>query len=242
MSNALRKSERVVVVPYQPKRKWLIAAIVVVCVLLSCAASFLYTAYRLEVWQADLTGQRDSLIEQLLSASEQLEQQQSQLATISMGADIDRQSAEVLKTQVGLGQKTVSELNEELSFYRNLMNPKAGQTGLDAYRFLVYGLNGTEALRYRLVLQQLGTEQKLISVKVKVTLLGSIKGEPTQILLQDTLAEESAWSDTVKFRYYHNLDGRFTLPEDFTPEQVEVVLTQSRRSPATHIFEWELLE
>lgn len=240
--NALRESERVIVVPYRPKRKLVVGLMILLLIVLSCVAGFLYSAYRLEFWRADLLGQRETLIEQLLSASTTLDEQEAQLATISMGANIDRQAAEALKVQLVERQKTIAELNEELSFYRNLMNPKAGQSGLDAYRFLVYGLNDSDQLRYRLVLQQLGTGQQLITVSVKASILGSIDGEPAQLLLSDLLDDKSAWRDNVKFRYYHDIEGRFLLPEGFTPEKLEVVLKAGRKAATTHSFEWELLE
>lgn len=242
MSKALRRSERVVVVPYRPKFKIVMAMLLLVLVALSCVAGFLYTAYRLELWRADLLGQRDLLVEQLLQTSAKLETQEAQLATVTMGAEIDRQAADALKEQLVERQKTIAGLNEELSFYRNLMNPTAGQSGLDAYRFLVYGSTASDQLRYRLVLQQLGTAQRLINVDVNARVIGTIDGEPVKLDFANLLVDGGNWVSEVKFRYYYDLEGRFRLPEDFVAEQLEVVLTQARKAPTTHIFDWKILE
>jgi len=161
---------------------------------------------------------------------------------VGTGAKIDREAAEALKLELAQRQRKISELNEDLSFYRNLMNPKEGQTGLDVYRFLVYGLTDTKQLRYRLVLQQLGTSQKFISVAVQVTLEGTIAGEPTRIELKDLVTEQTSWQERLKFRYYHDVEGQFSLPEGFVPIRTEVSLTQTRRAPKLYSFDWEISE
>ncbi len=242
MKAPLKNYDRVVAVPYRPKRKILIGITIVAFVLASCLAGFLFTAYKLEFWQADLQAQRDNLAEQLLAEVDNNEMLQSRLVTVQLGADIDRKAAEELKRQLLDKQRLVSVLKEELSFYRNLMNPESGQNGLDAYRFLVYGSSGKDQFRYRLVLQQLGASQKLITVAVSAVIKGELNGEQMQLSLQDIHAPETPWDGSVRFRYYHNLEGQFILPEGFEAKSIEVSLKKGRNKAKTYNFDWTILE
>lgn len=242
MKSPFKRSHRMVVVPHRPWRSVVYGVALVGFIVLGSALGFWVAGNRLAIWHENIVAQRDQLIEDLVATVERADELESQLANAQMGAEVDRRAAAELQASLLDRQRLISELTEELSFYRNLMNPQQGQNGLDAYRFLVYGLGETNRFRYRLTLQQLGTGQKLISVDAWAEIVGERDGQTETLALSDLSLSATPWEDDVRFRFYLNLEGVFELPVDFEPKQIVLTLKESRKAEKTYHFDWQLVE
>ena len=249
IKNRRPEAKRMVAAPYRPRQKQLLAAVFVLAVLGSVVMAFLVTAYRVELWQQnlhsqrnDLLDQREHLVEQVLALVKEIETLRHRLVTVGTSAEIDRKAATDLQLEVQQRQRQIEALSEELSLYRNLMNPKEGQNGLDVHKFLVYGLAEARHFRYRLILQQLGTGQRVISVAVAAVIQGTEAGAEVEYTAAKLSAEDTPWDEKVKFRYYYDLEGRLVLPEGFEPETIVVTVKASRKAAKTYTFDWISLE
>ena len=93
---------------------------------------------------------------------------------------------------------------------------------------------------YRFVLTQVGDNRRHASGEVTITLRGRRGDEAVTMILSDQLA---AGSETrFRFRYYQELTGRFSLPEDVVPEQMTVSasVSGSRQSNPEKSLIWQL--
>jgi len=235
--------ERVVVVKQATQenpwpRRLILAAVVLVLGL----SGFLVALFNTEHWYADLAEENARLQRELIDQADINQELLREVTTVRAGALVDREAAETVRVELRDYQSEIASLKESIQFYENLMNPSGGKTGLSAFDFLLYPTSESNVYRYRLVLQQLGSNQKMIAANVGVVVHGAQADGATSLPLSSmTLGEPLA--SKLTFRYYYNAEGRLRIPDDFTPERVVVDLQGKKKSSKQQFeFNWQVTE
>ncbi|MCP5019173.1 MAG: hypothetical protein GY938_28410 [Ketobacter sp.] len=180
--------------------------------------------------------------------TEQLKQDVSQLqeqaAIHKHGSELERQASErVRKENISL-QNRVSELEEAVSFYKGIMAPRKNDKGLRIERLELSSTVNKRRFKYKVVMTQVADNSSYISGSVSLNLVGVRQGVKESIPFEQLSQEQSSSGIPFKFRYFQNVDGEIVVPDEFVPEQIEVI-AQSKGRKATRLekrFDWNVLE
>lgn len=146
--------------------------------------------------------------------------------------------AQVEKSLADL-QSRLGEQSQELAFYRGIVSPADGMSGLRVQRLRV--LPGVEAHQYRLrvVLIQAGRQDAAVAGSLEVTVDGQQAGRAVSLPLGEIADQSKALS--FSFRYFQELEADITLPADFEPQRVQVeVRTKAADAPVRQAYVWKL--
>lgn len=112
-------------------------------------------------------------------------------------------------------------LKKELAFYQKIMAPEKEADGLAIDEVTILPTESANHYRFIVVLVQNKKRRRSAKGFVELKIAGSQKGKPTTILLKD-ISDISKESLKFSFQYFQRIAGEFTLPQDFTPENIEV--------------------
>ena len=82
----------------------------------------------------------------------------------------------------------------------------------------------------RLVLVQAMKHDRKVSGDVSLTIFGDQDGVETSYALAQLLRDDEETTWTYSFRYFQNFDRQLVLPDDFTPERIDVEVRSRTRS------------
>jgi hypothetical protein len=136
-------------------------------------------------------------------------------------------------------QDEVLALKEEVAFYRGIVS--AGkEKGLNIQTFVLDKENSSGAYRFQLVLTQHLKRVKMISGKVKLKVMDEQDGRPKDLLLSDVAGKQRDYLK-FEFKFFQRIEGRFTLPDGFKPERLQIEVVSSGKRPASveKSFEWQ---
>lgn len=164
--------------------------------------------------------ERDALQVRIRQVSEELQAARDELALHRTGAEVALEAQDQVRGEIRELRGQIAELEEAVAFYKSVMSPGAGEQGVRIEKIGVAAANEPGVFTYRFVLTQVGDNRRHASGQVAVTLRGRRGDEAVTLTLTDLLATGS--ETRFRFRYYQELTGRFTLPEDVLPEQLTV--------------------
>lgn len=173
------------------------------------------------------------------AARAHVESAERELAALRTRGEVDRQSLELVRREMVAQKQYVTELEEDLRFYRSLMSPEGapGQVQIREPEIVPTTQEGQYA--YRLVLHQEAVKHQLIRGEINFGLEGKRDGESEVIPLGDEGAPAP-----VKFRYFQEFTGSFTLPRGFEPVKVfvQVEVSKPRKLEVRKEFTWPVIE
>ncbi len=153
-----------------------------------------------------------------------------QLETALLGAEVDRRALEGVRTEVAELKTQMAALQEENQFYRNLMSPAGSQRGLTFGAVEIVDTERPRAFRFKVVMQQLGTNQRQLTGTLSFNLVGRQAGQRVVLPLKDVSTDVDATNIKLKFKYFQNIEGDLVLPEGFEPERIELEARSSQPS------------
>lgn len=134
-------------------------------------------------------------------------------------------------------------LRKELSFYQKVMAPEMEQEGFYIDSFNVEPTSSINYYRFALILMQQERRRSQVKGTLNIKLVGSQGGERKALDLSKLLSESSD-NFAFSFKYFEIVRGEFTLPVDFSPEQVQVESKlkngKSGKRDLARTFEWQL--
>jgi hypothetical protein len=135
-------------------------------------------------------------------------------------------------------QSKQADLQEEVTFYKGIVSPGAGEEGLRV-QSLRFASDGAPRLyHYRLVLTQVRTRELKISGSVNMKVYGTQDGKPVTLDARD-LSPNSKGPAGFAFQYFQSLEGDMLLPQGFTPGRVEVTAQESGHQAVQQNFDWQ---
>ena len=192
---------------------------------------------QLEVEQ--LRDDRRSLSKQLRAALAEVDQLKDQVAYANRSSEIDSQACETVKGSLSNLQAEVSDLREQLAFYRGIVAPDVSKAGVRVYEFKVVKNPTSQAYQYELVLIQSTRSERQVGGRIQIQIEGISRGAQQTLKLDETLAG-SAQNLQFSFKYFEQFTGDFRLPEGFKPIRVLVTLvpTTAKSPSVREQFDW----
>ena len=235
------QGERLEIVAFNPVRR-LITRVTVLSLMLILAFSGYYYG-QWTIWHERGTAviERNELrLKTKKQEKELIELRRTVLVTESSNA-VDKQTyQEVQQTVLNLNAR-IAKLENELHFYQRVMAPEKADRGLRIDRFDIKSTSDSNVFDYQLVITQVTDNNSFIEGHALVSLIGA-RGKTLSVTLplKDVSPEVDELSVRFRFRFFQNVAGQIHLPEDFTPEKVQVIL-QSTGNKAMRIeteFDW----
>ena len=204
------------------------------------------SAYALYVsangWAQDelfaLHQQRDELLVTVEALRDGNSALRERVAILERAQQVEGKAYEDVDVHLGSLQDEVLALKEEVAFYRGIVS--AGkEKGLKIQTFVVDKETTPGAYRFRLVLTQQLKRVKTISGTVRLKITDKQNSKPRSLLLSD-MSGEQANSLEFEFKFFQRIEGRFTLPDGFKPDRLQIRVVSKGKKPASveKSFEW----
>lgn len=225
----------------KPNHRWLWWPATVLLTMLGFAAGLLYS----QLYPLTDSGQAQRQLQvQLADVSRAYRQTEDQRRQLELLREIDLLAAARMRDVYNESLAQNASLSETLALYKGVLEPENQLRGLQVRDMEVRDL-GDQAFGLRAVFSQLDIDAVRINAKARIQLIGvdrDFAGEliimPLSDLSSDLIDEEL----DLDFVVYQVVDVLFSLPVEFTPVQIEVVLIPERGSAITRLFDWQLME
>lgn len=225
--------------PRQTARQVLFLVAVVAAIL---AATYWYAHDRGLALGQQVLLERDALSLRLDKQTLQVTELRQQITQMSIGGDIDKKATEDVQGAVVTLQNQIAELEEEVHFYKRVMDPISIDTGLRIERLVLQPTADARRYRYRLLLIQKVDKHHYIQGGVKISVRG-VQNEEVKALALSELNKQVTGSLRYRFKYYQYISGEMTLPEGFVPEQVQIVAQSTgsgKKQKIDTVLDWQL--
>jgi len=170
---------------------------------------------------------RRALASEIMRLQSDNETLRRQLSLLKAAGRVDSEAYGRVSREIDDLHSQIVELNEELAFYRGIMAPTDGQNGVQVQTVQIEPADGDRAYRVRLVLVQVGRQDRRISGSLRVAIVGvGAKGSDRLAL---RAPDDDGQDLRFAFRYFQILEGEVTLPAGFRPERLDVHLDPAGR-------------
>src|SRR5579862_4766360 len=225
---------KLVVRPHAPRR---LAALWTVGLLL--AGTIVYTAFELGRYDAGFRVV-DS-VRGALSASRRIrtlesenENQRRQLEAAETARRVDREGYKQVERSLGDMQSQIARLNQDLSFYRGLVQPDSViHVKVQQMQIVPDTVPGQYHLKF--VLMQTGKPDKEVAGSALITIDGLQQGKPSSVTLGQ-IASSRRVSLAYSFRYFQDYDEPIQLPQGFEPTRVGIEIHSGKDRDPSHSF------
>ena len=177
---------------------------------------------------------------QRLNALEGLQQSlERELAASKLAADVQEQAAQELQQRLTqlLGEKV--ELENAVSFYRDLMEVGEKREGLRVASFTVLATNTPQIFQFSILVTQIAEKRKYVAGDIQLKVIGILQGGRQEVIF-DAKNAVVGFPLKLRFKYFQDLVGQIRLPSDFIPERVSISVQQNGKKTAGADFEWSL--
>lgn len=169
---------------------------------------------------------------------EELERQQAILET---SREIDSETYARVEAELERLQKRIQAQEEELAFYRGIVTPADGVSGLRVQSLELEPSDSERRYRLRLTLVQAIVHEDRVSGGIRLGVGGQLDGESVDLDYAEVAAENPPRALGYDFRYFQTLERELALPVGFEPDTVTVELRPREPSgdPVTQQFGWD---
>ncbi|MEL7400088.1 MAG: DUF6776 family protein [Pseudomonadota bacterium] len=187
-----------------------------------------------------LTTERDGLQSELLDSEREISRLTQRVGVLEKGGEVDRQATEGIRQTVKELKAHISTLEEEVAFYKGIMAPSANDKGLRISKININAAEQAGQYEYSIMLTQVADNSSYISGLAAVNFVGTQGGEKVILPLRDLDSGVADLGVKFRFRYFQEVKGTLNLPQQFVPEQVQVVLqsTGSKAQRVEESIEW----
>jgi uncharacterized protein DUF6776 len=227
---------KLVVRSYAPRRR---AVLLGFSALL--AALILYAAFELGRYDAGFRVV-DS-VRGALSASARIRaleaenaRQRTQLEAAEVARRVDREGYKQVERSLGDMQSQIARLNQDLSFYRGLVQPDSlVHVKVQQMQIVPDAAGPADAGQYHLkfVLMQTGKPASVVAGSAAIVVDGLLHGKPVSLSFAE-LSPNRRVSLAYSFRYFEDFDELIRLPQAFEPTRIGVEIHSGKDS--SHSF------
>jgi hypothetical protein len=153
---------------------------------------------------------------------------------------IDQQAAKDIQLQLATLQEELQAANEEVKFYRGIMAPGEGPSGLHIHRLELTRDLQPDAYHYDLVLTRMEHHDRIVTGQVEWKIIGNNGGETRELKLSDVTSPEVDHLG-FRFRYFQHLTGIIRLPRGFRARVGKLSVKATGKDavePVEKSFEW----
>ncbi|MDP9084832.1 MAG: hypothetical protein M3N50_13885 [Pseudomonadota bacterium] len=225
---------KLVVRSYAPKHRallWSVAGLL--------TAGVLYATFELGRWDAGFRVV-DS-VRGALSASTRIRdleaanaKQRSQLEAGEVARRVDREGYKQVERSLGDMQSQIARLNQDLSFYRGLVQPDS-IIHVKVQQMQIVPQTTPGQYRLKFVLLQTGKPDSVVAGHAGITIDGLLKGKPSSLTFAQVTPNRRVGL-AYSFRYFQDYDEPVQLPAGFEPTRVGIDIHSGRDKDASHAF------
>jgi hypothetical protein len=166
--------------------------------------------------------ERDNYVEQIEELTDRNGELLARNAQLERASQIEHNAYLDVKSSLTKLQDELLELQKEVAFYQSIVSPELKE-GLKVQSFQLAETGFGEQVRYSLVLTKTGKNDRYVRGEVEMKIQGARQGERTSLFVTE-VSPETADSMKFRFRYFQNLEGNVTLPADFEPDEIEILV------------------
>src|ERR1700675_298060 len=226
--------DKLVVRTHAPKRR---AVLLVVAVLLGAAV--LYAAFELGRYDAgfrvvDSVRGAFTASARIRSLEAENAKQRSQLEAAEVARRVDHEGYKLVQQSLGDMQSQIGRLNQDLSFYRGLVQPDS-IIHVKVQQMQIVPETPPGQYRLKFVLMQTGKPDSVVAGSAAITVDGLLRGKPSSLSFGQ-VAPNRRVSLAYSFRYFQDYDEPIQLPQGFEPTRVGVEIHSGKDRDASHSF------
>ncbi len=168
-------------------------------------------------------------------------EQREHATRLELGYQVEREAYQLLQQEVARLHDNISNLKDELTFYRDIVAPENHKQGLSVRGFLLTQLVDERRYSYKIVITKVPNNGHLIRGKLSFVVEGKEDGEVKRYnLKQISLSKKPSKEIAFRFKYFQNLSGDISLPEGFEPTKVTLTLNPKGRNLKKSVeqFNW----
>jgi hypothetical protein len=152
--------------------------------------------------------------------------QRRQLEAAEVARRVDREGYKQVERSLGDMQSQIARLNQDLSFYRGLVQPDS-LIHVKVQQMQIVPQSAAGQYHLKFVLMQVGKSEKEISGNTAVSLDGLQFGKPATLSFAEVSPTRRA-TLAYSFRYFQEYDEPIELPRGFEPTRVGVEIHSGR--------------
>ena len=237
--------ERLEIVAYNPAKRFLVRALLVVLLVALALGSYYYGRWSIWHERGAAVVERNELRTLTREQKKELVDLRRRVLVTESSNAVDRRAyQEVQQTVLNLNAR-IAQLENELHFYQRVMAPETIDQGLRIDSLELRPAGEDRAYEYQVVITQVADNNNFIEGRALISLVGS-RGQTKNVTLplKDVSEDVDDLSVRFRFRFFQNITGRLTLPDDFEPEKVQVILqsTGNRAMRIEQEFDWSTQE
>jgi len=156
--------------------------------------------------------------------------QRTQLEAADVARRVDREGYKQVERSLGDMQSQIARLNQDLSFYRGLVQPDSLiHVKVQQMQIVPEAAGPGTAAQYRLkfVLMQTGKPDNVVTGSAALVVDGLLRGKPHSLSFAQ-LSPNRRVSLAYSFRYFEDYDELIELPQGFEPTRVGVEIHSGR--------------
>ena len=204
----------------------LIGVMVLVCAYLIYEFGRIQANYNI----VDAGRERQEFVDRITGLDAEIAALKQDVAQLETNRDIDRSAYKDVETSLISLQAKIQEQTNEIAFYRGIVSPADGVSGLRVQDLRLTRADTERAYMIRLVLVQSLKHDRTVSGDVGLIVEGVLDGNEVSYPYSQLLGEESDSSWPFKFRYFQDFDREIILPDGFTPENIKIEVRSKTRS------------
>jgi hypothetical protein len=131
-------------------------------------------------------------------------------------------------------QSQIARLNQDLSFYRGLVQPDS-VIHVKVQQMQIVPEAAPGLYRLKFVLMQTGKPDKEVTGSAAITIDGLLHGKPTSLSLGQ-VAPNRRVTLAYSFRYFQDYDEPIQVPPGFEPTRVGIEIHSSKDRDLSHSF------
>ena len=162
--------------------------------------------------------------------------QRTQLEAAEVARRVDREGYKQVERSLGDMQSQIARLNQDLSFYRGLVQPDSlVHVKVQQMQIVPDAAGPGDAGQYRLkfVLMQTGKPASVVAGSAAIVVDGLLHGKPVSSSFAELSPNRRA-SLAYSFRYFEDFDELIRLPQGFEPTRIGVEIHSGKDS--SHSF------
>lgn len=161
---------------------------------------------------------------------------------LERASQIDVKARQEVAQKLEKVNEEMLELKEELVFYRSLLSPSEQDPELRIQSFQLIGDIKSQQYSYKLVLAQLRKHDKFAYGTVNLYLQGTDADNKVRNYQFKDLSDDKK-EVQFNFKYFQNIEGSLTLPENFKPEEIRINVVPKGRNLQSleQAYEWNVV-
>ena len=223
---------KMVVRTHAPQRRVVLMILAVLGALILLYAAFEIGRYDAGFRVVDSVRSALSATARIRDLEAEIEKQRGQLETVELARRVDGEGYKQVERSLGDMQNQIARLNQDLSFYRGLVQPDS-LIHVKVQQMQIVPAPAAGQYRLKFVLMQTGKPDKPVAGDANITIDGLMRGKPASLSFAQVATGRRA-SLAYSFRYFQEYDEVIQLPAGFEPARVGVALRSTKDRDLSH--------